>query len=478
MFLEDQNKSRRLELLVDRHQIVSTRRLEQRLEEPRDEGPVFHFSEPWEGVFSGYSTVITDPTAGNYKLYYRGLADGSMECGDGEVTCMATSKDGIAWERPKLQLHGWQDRPHTNIILADHIPDSHNFTPFLDLNPEADPKERFKALAGVAPVGLHAYVSDDGVLWRRRQQRPVITEGMLDSQNVAFWSEHENSYVCYLRTWTGEGFSGIRTISRSISRDFKTWSRPKPMKFGRRQLENLYTNQTQPYPRAPQIYLGLAARFMPNRQVVSEEDADRLGVEREYYKDCSDVVLITNRGGQLYTRAVPEAFMKPGIGLENWVSRTNFPALGLVRTGAKEISFYMNRNYAQPSAHLCRYTLPLDRIGYLEARQHWGELITKRLQVGRDDELVLNMSTSAAGAIQVGLLNEDMQAIPGFGWAESGEIIGNDLSRTVKWSDREAKRKLGDVNHPYVLLHIHLRDARLYAYSIESSQTTCEPKVI
>lgn len=469
MVFTDQNSGRRLELLVDRHPIESTRRLVQRLEEPRDEGPVFHFSEPWEGVLSGYSTVIADPAADDYKLYYRGLADGRMECRAGEVTCLATSKDGIHWQRPKLQLHVWQSHRRTNIILADHIPDSHNFTPFLDQNPAASLEERFKALAGVAPIGLHAYVSDDGVHWRRRHHRPVITEGMLDSQNVAFWSEQEQAYVCYLRTWTGEGFSGIRTISRSTSADFKTWSRPKPMRFGRQPLEHLYTNQTQPYPRAPHLYLGLAARFMPNRQVLSREDAQRLDVDPEYYQDCSDVVLITSRGGLRYARAVPEAFVKPGIGLEHWVSRTNFPALGLIRTSPTEISFYMNRHYAQPGAHLCRYSLPLDRIGYLEARHHWGELISRPLQVSRADDLLLNLATSAAGALQVALLDEQKQAIPGFGWEECGEIIGNELSRAVLWAQAEDKRRLGDVDRPSVRLHIRLRDARLYAFCLQAS---------
>jgi hypothetical protein len=468
MAITDSLSGRRLELLVDRYPIDTTRRLEQRLEQPRDEGPVFHFSEPWEGVLSGYSTVIADPAAGDFKLYYRGLSDGRMECRAGEVTCLATSQDGIHWQRPKLQLHGWEGLRSTNIILADQIPDSHNFTPFLDHNPAAASEERFKALGGVAPIGLHAYVSQDGVHWRRRYPRPVLTKGMLDSQNVAFWSEHEQTYVCYLRTWTGEGFSGIRTISRSTSADFKTWTRPKTMRFGRRPLEHLYTNQTQPYPGAPQIYLGLAARFLPDRQVLTFDDAQRLQVDPEYYQDCSDVVLITSRGGLRYSRTVPEAFVKPGIGLEHWVSRTNFPALGLVRTGPMELSFYMNRHYAQPGAHLCRYSLPLDRIGYLEARHPWGEMVSKIIKVNRDDDLLLNLATSAAGGVQVALVDEQKQPIPGFGWDECGEIIGNDLSRAVRWSQVDGKRKLGDVGLASVRLHIRLRDARLYAFCLQA----------
>lgn len=463
------HQGRRLELLVDRHAIARSRGLQQRLEEPLDRGPVFHFSEPWEGVLSGYSTVFADPVAGNFKLYYRGLPEGRLECREGEVTCLATSSDGIHWQRPKLRLHRWQKRSTTNIVLAEHTPDSHNFTPFLDSSPAALREEQFKALGGVAPIGLHAYVSNDGIHWRKRQASPVITEGMLDSQNVAFWSELEQAYICYLRTWTGKGFSGIRTISRATSPDFATWTRPRPMGFGKRPLEHLYTNQTQPYPGAPHIYVGLAARFMPERQVLTQDEARTLQVDPDYYRDCSDVVLITSRGGLRYDRAVPEAFVKPGLGLEHWVSRTNFPALGLIQTGPEELSFYMNRHYAQPGAHLCRYTLPLDRLGYLEARRSWGELVSQPIAVNAGEDLLLNLATSAAGAAQVALLDDEGHAIPGFSWETCGDLIGNALDKPVRWLDRNSRRRIGEAGYPCVRLHIRLRDARLYAFCLQTT---------
>jgi len=456
-----------LELMVDRFNIYSTRRLEQRLEEPQFQGAVLHFDQPWEGALSGYCTVLHDQLLGNYKLYYRGLSDGRFECRDGEVTCLAISSDGIHWERPELGLHKWRERSQTNILLANQVPGSHNFTPFIDVRPGTSKDERFKALAGVAPTGLHAYVSADGIHWRRRFSEPVISEGMFDSQNVAFWSEHEQVYVCYMRTWTGDGFSGIRTISRSTSKDFFRWSRPRAMSFGRRPLEHLYTNQTQPYPGASQIYIGIAARFLPDRQVLSASKAEELQVDPNYYQDCSDVILLTSRGGYRYDRFFPGAFLRPGIGLEHWVSRTNFPALGLVRTGPTELSFYLNTHYAQPSAQICRYTLPLDRLGYLEARQKWGDMITKPLCIRSGDSLAINMSTSAAGAVQVALLDINFAPVSGFGWQESGLLIGNDISRSVTWSVSQKVRQLGDCGLEKVRLAIQLYDARLYAFRIQ-----------
>jgi len=459
-----------LELFVDCYFIEKKKRLRQCLQEPLDCGPVFYFSEPWEGLLSGYCTVLEDPLDGFFKLYYRGLSDGILECSDGEVTCLALSHNGLDWFRPNLGIHKWLNRKSTNIILANNTPDSHNFTPFLDSSPTTLSHQRYKALAGVAPSGLNAYFSADGINWTKPYCKPVLTTGMFDSQNVAFWSSSEQTYVCFMRTWTGEGFSGIRTISRSTSTDFYSWTVPRRMSFGRIPLEHLYTNQTQPYPRAQQIYIGLAARFMPERQVITTEEALELGVDPSYYRDCSDVVLITSRGGNRYHRAVRQAILKPGIGLENWVSRTNFPALGFIRTKPDEISFYMNKNYAQPNAYLSRFSFPLDRLGYLEASDSYGELITKPIPISSQDDLHLNLSTSAAGSCFVALLDEDDATVSQFDMSSCFELIGNEFSKPVRWlSPTGVSLRIGDSGLSSVKLHIRLLDARLFAFSLCST---------
>ena len=123
-------------------------------------------------------------------------------------------------------------------------------------------------------------------------------------KNVAFWSEAEKKYVAYFRIWTQQGYSGFRSIGRATSDDFIHWSETTAMTFGDTPMQHLYTNQTHPYFRAPQIYVAIAARFMPNRQVVDEKSAQQLGVNPKYYKDCSDAILMTSRGGSQYDRTL------------------------------------------------------------------------------------------------------------------------------------------------------------------------------
>ena len=257
----------RVQPIVDRHLVAEMDGVELRLATPHDEGEVFRFDRPWEGAFCAYATVITD--GDRHLLYYRGLPESGKDGTTREVTCVATSTDGVHWMRPELSFFEVDGQVVNNVILADAAPVTHNFSPFLDTRPGVPADERFKALGGSERSGLIAYVSGDGMAWRRLQDEPVLTDGMFDSQNVAFWSEAEGCYVCYFRTWTGEGYSGIRTVSRATSPDFVHWSETVPMRFGDGPLEHLYTNQTHPYFRNPEISVAIAARFMPGRQVVT-----------------------------------------------------------------------------------------------------------------------------------------------------------------------------------------------------------------
>ncbi|MCH2133126.1 MAG: hypothetical protein MK116_05180 [Phycisphaerales bacterium] len=446
------------QLLVDHHLIDTMDGVRLELGAPRDEGPVFHFDEPWEGPFCGYSTVIQD--GDRYLLYYRGLPEAGADGTSREVTCVATSTDGVTWSRPELDLFEVDGSRQNNVVLADAAPVTHNFSPFLDTRAGVAAEHRFKGLGGNEHTGLIAYVSPDGLHWTRLQDDPVVTGGMFDSQNVAFWSDAEQQYVCYLRTWTGGGYSGYRTISRSTSPDFLEWTEPVPMDFGDTPLEHLYTNQTHPYFRAPQIYVAVAARFMPGRQVISDADAERLGVNPRYFKDCSDAVLMTSRGGEHYDRTFMESFIRPGIGLENWVSRSNYPALNIVQTGPAEMSLYVNQNYAQPTAELRRYSMRLDGLASMSAGAAGGEWRTHPL-VFDGDHLEINFATSARGGIQVEIQDESGTPIPGYTLAESIEQIGNEIDRVVAWTSGTDVSSLA--GRP-VRLRFVMQDADLYAF--------------
>jgi hypothetical protein len=447
----------RRELFVDHyliHKLVDARLV---LHEPRDEGEVIRFDKPWEGLFSAYFTIIKDIE--KYRAYYRGMAIIGKDGNENEVTCYAESMDGVTWEKPNLGIYDIMGRHDNNVVLANDVPFSHNFSPFLDTNPNTEADEKFKAVAGTMKSGLFGFTSKDGIHWNKISSSPIFTNGIFDSQNVVFWSQSEKCYVCYFRVWSGPGFSGIRTISRTTSKDFLHWTEPQRMDFGYMPLEQLYTNQTHPYFRAPHIYISIAARFMPNRQVISEEQAAALQVNSKYFKDCSDVIFMSSRGGYNYDRTFMESFIRPGIGLENWVSRSNYPALNVVQTSEDEMSIYLNQSYAQPTAHLRRYSLRLDGFSSINTPYTSGEMVSKLLTFN-GKQLVINFNTSAAGYIKVEILDTNGNPIQGYELKNADELIGNEIEKVVTWKGNSDVHEL--INKP-IMLRFVMKDADLYS---------------
>src|SRR5262249_54461322 len=135
-------------------------------------------------------------------------------------------------------------------------------------NPACPEDERFKAMVN-GPGGLHALKSGDGVQWSPLQDGPVITRGKFDSQNNAFWDEGRKQYWCYVRDFhgrdgrrTNDTKTGVRDILYCTSKDFRTWSEPRPLKYGDAPDDALYINVIQLYHRAPHLFVGFPARYV------------------------------------------------------------------------------------------------------------------------------------------------------------------------------------------------------------------------
>lgn len=446
------------EIFVDYYLIEKLENLEMIKHNPKDEGPVLFFDKLWEGNFSGYTTIIKDGDL--IRAYYRGVREAGKDGNENEVTCYAESNDGINWNKPNLALFEINGTFDNNIVLANAAPVTHNFSPFLDSNPNINNNNKYKALEGTSKTGFIAYISPDGIHWEKLKEDAVFKNGVFDSQNVVFWSENENQYVCYFRIWSEGGFSeykGYRTVGRTTSKDFINWTEPVKMNFGETPMEHLYTQQTSPYFRAPHIYVAIGGRFMPGRKVLMEEQAKSFNVNSGYFKDCSDVIFMTSRGGNTYERTFMEAFIRPGIGLDNWVSRSNYPALNVVQTGLEEMSIYVNQDYAQPTAHLHRYPLRIDGFTSINASYIGGEFITKPF-TSSGHELEINYSTSAAGEIKFEIQDKDGKPIPAFTLEDSQTIIGNEISRIVTWNGASDLKKF---NSKIIRLRVYMKDADL-----------------
>ncbi len=444
----------RRELFVDRFLIDGMDNARLVLNRPHDEGVVLKFDRSWEGRFSGYCTILK--VGPGYHAYYRGRTGVGKDGDDHEVTCVAESADGVTWTKPMLGLFEIDGSRDNNVVLASMSPYSHNFSPWLDTRPGVDPDQRYKALCGLHPEGLALFVSPDSLRWTLLKKRVITSDSFaFDSQACAFWSAGEQQYVCYFRTWK----DGVRWVSRATSDDCIQWSESVKMEFGDAPAEHLYTNQTHPYFRAPHLYVATSARFMPGRQVITDQQARAINVDPKYFKDTSDAVLMTSRGGKVYDRTFLTSFIRPGIGARNWVSRTNYPALNIVQTGPAEMSVFVNQDYAQPTAHLRRYSMRLDGLASVRAEYSGGELLTRPLTFS-GNRLTINFATSAAGYVRVELQTAEGKPIPGFTVNDCREQIGNEIERVVTWRGSSDVSALVGKS---VRLRFLMKDADLYS---------------
>ena len=168
---------------------------------------------------------------------------------------------------------------------------------------------------------------------------------------------------------------------------------------------------------------------------------------------------MSSRGGDRYDRTFMEGWIRPGNDLGNWASRAGLTALGVVPTGPGEMSIYKQAHYAQPTAHLARYTLRTDGFVSVNAPFAGGEMTTRSLSF-RGRELTLNLATSAAGSVRVEILDGDGQVIPGFSRADAVELIGDDLERVAAWKQGADLASLA--GRP-IRLRLVMKDADVYS---------------
>jgi hypothetical protein len=398
-----------------------------RLHSPEPREVALRFDAPWEGKESGYVTVMRDH-GGRFRMYYRGGGERSRE-----VAGVAFSDDGVAWTKPDLGLFDHAGSRANNIIFVGREPsywETHNFTPFLDANPDALPESRYKAIGlgrAYPPVtpdrqkALAVLGSPDGIRWRRLSEKAVIWDGSFDSQNVAFWDHARRAYVCYLRA----GRDGIRSVKRATSKDFLTWTAPEWLDFSPGEPEHFYTNAITPYFRDPALYLGFPMRFVPSRRAV--------GSARKPTDGTSDGVFITSRDGLRFDRTFREAFIRPGLSQANWgdAHGNNTPAWGILQTGPEELSLYWSENYGG-TPHVRRGVLRLDGFVSVHAPASGGEMVTKPISCA-GAALKLNYSTSAAGGIRCEVQDAEGHPIKGLSLGDSIELFGDEIAGTIAW---------------------------------------------
>ena len=446
-----------------------------RLHHPERQEIALVHDEPWEGSGSGYHTVFQDGRL--FRMYYKAWNHTfDAKAAHPLKIAYAESVDGVHWTKPHLGFFEYEGSRRNNIVIDEvNGGEPHDFNPFRDTNPIAGPDALYKAVGyGREPRGLYAFTSPDGLRWTQLGAGPVMTKGKFDTQNTAFWDPNIRRYRAYIRDFD-EGNRGILT---ALSDDFEHWSEPEWLDYGDAPVEQLYTNQIQPYYRAPHLYIGFPARYVDRgwtdaakRLPEQELRRQRGAVNERYGTAVTDSLLMTSRDGFRFLRW-PEAFLRPGARTRfNWSYGDNYLAWHVIETAStfddapRELSLFATESYfTSNEARLRRYTLRVDGFVSAFAPLGGGELVTKPLTFS-GGRLLLNYSTSAAGSIRVEIQDASGSPLQGFGLGDAEERFGDEIDGEYGW---KGQGTLADLAGRPVRLRFALEDADLYSFKFEA----------
>lgn len=441
-------------LLLDSRIVETTRnaRLAVGTVDKHKDNPLFGEDKPWELRFDNlYGNVIYDEDAKLYKCWYSPfIVDNSAKGMSLEqrkerryrppreremAICYATSKDGIAWEKPDLGLVEYEGSKATNIVWRGgqgkgrHWAGPHGTGIFKDLG-ELNPERRYKALLKMQILSVA--FSSDGIHWGPAIARPKA-DSAGDTHNNAFWAPTLGKYVGITRAWGDMG----RQVARIESKDFADWSPARVVMEGLDKNHQTYAMPTFFY---GGVYLGLLA--------IHEQSSDRVWTELAWSPDtkewhridpgtplipCAEEKLEYDYGC-VYACAYP-IFMQDEIRL-----------------------YYGGSDWLHTSwrnGFLCLATLRPDGFaGYEQVAKDKPAIVTTSLMPYDGQGIRISADVAAGGAIKVSVLDE----------AGHERTMAKAITETVTDGRLELSKGLDEKR---IQLRFELNHAKLYSFSFE-----------
>jgi len=407
--------------------------------------PVLKPDQPWEQeggsptamVFS--DGVWYDPQDHLFKMWYMG--------GYTRSTCYATSRDGIQWEKPLLDV-----RPGTNIV---HSGGRDSTTVWLDLD-EKDPHRQYKMFRSHGDGGwaLSVYYSPDGIHWGDA----VARSGPCGDRTTVFYNPFRKVWVYSIR----DGAPGLGRIRRYREDpdvlEGANWKAGEPVLWvGADRLDDRRPDLDI----QPQLY---------NLDAVAYESV-LLGlftIWRGQPKDRAkpnEVLLGFSRDGFHWDRPCREPFIPVSERYGGWNWCNVQSAGGCCLVVGDKLYFYVSARAGvrgSPDSGVCSTglaTLRRDGFASMDAGEGEGALTTRLLRFN-GKYLFVNVD-APGGELSAEILNEKGHVIAPFSRENCVSIKADATLCAVNW--RGAK-DLAAVNGKPVRFRFHLRNGRLYAF--------------
>jgi hypothetical protein len=408
--------------------------------------PVLRPDRDWERTGRNPAAMVFsdgvwyDPRDRLFKLWYMG--------GIVRSTCYATSRDGLRWDKPALDV-----RPGTNVV---HPGGRDSATVWLD-PADADPRRRFKLFRSVRAGGgwaLALHVSADGIHWADAGQ-----SGPCGDRTTVFYNPFRRVWVYSVRTndralgrtrGYREGADALRAAHWADD-DVAPWvgaDRLDPPRADLRTPCELYNLDAVAY---ESILLGLFSVWR--------------GQPRDRAKP-NEVVAAFSRDGFHWARPSRRALLPVSERPGDWNWGNVQSAGGCCLVVGDRLYFYCSGRAGvrgTPESGVCSTglaTLRRDGFASMDAGAAGGTLTTRPVRFG-GRHLFVN-ADPAGGTLRVEVLSRQGEVVAPFTRAGCVPVRGDGMALAVRW---QGGADLGRLAGQAVRFRFHLEErGRLYAF--------------
>ncbi len=376
---------------------------------------------------------------------------------------LATTEDGVHWEKPSLGVVEWKGSKDNNLVSWGQRGGA------VIHDPKADPEYRYAYISSDPILGTQLFASPDGVHFT--MQRRQMPSPHFDSQISTFWDNERERYFHYPRVMhngaRAVGFFTTRTID-------EPWPDEIPVVMSRDDADppglDLYTNACEKYETA---YLGFPTPYYHYNEPAERAHLNVPALTRGGMSDdgAIDTQLATSRDGRSWTRYrtpyiatgqydglnVRVAIMIPGIIHEEHGLAQYF--VGHTFTHGDTQARYGEGG--RQLGGIFRVEQRYDGFISLDFEYEGGTVITAPLTF-QGDRLSLNINTSASGEARVAILDAAGNEIPGYGLADARHINGDGRMVSAEWRDGDSD--VGDLAGKPVRLRFECRSTKLYSF--------------
>ena len=437
------------------------------------ENPLLKPDRPWEGyLILQPGSVIYDEEEQIFKMWYNTIATTAKPDVE-QFLCYATSRDGIKWERPNLDLVAFKGSKANNILFKyskwthSVIKDVHD--------PDAARRYKMAYWTTEQPgaCGIWVTFSPDGIHWNDHPENPVVPCSATGDTFSVMQHAETKQYVLYHKS----KIRPIRKVARMVSDDFVHWR------------DSRLVLEPDEYDQPDTEFYGLSA-FSYGGQY--------LGLLWVFhtYTQFIDVQLTSSRDGLTWDRSLhrrlllPLGFMRNGYSGSSFDSNMIYPAtapaikedeLWLYYSGFANLH---NEPSEEHTGQIGAAKLRLDGFVSLEATSE-GSVVTPPVRF-EGSTLTVNAATRSftsetvgwkpvwkelftgvadgQGFVRVEIQDESGNPISGYAADDCELIRGDGVDLEVAWNGRN---ELGALAGRAVRLKFVLGNAGLYSFRVQ-----------